>query len=184
MTIPAIRRQSTTLLLIDIQERLLAAMDPQLAPALVKQLGILVEGAKALGLPVLTTEQYPKGLGPTIALLRERLEEPPLEKLEFSAFANHKVRESILTHGTHSVILCGMETHVCVYQTARDLLGYGFHVFIPRDAVLSRQEQNVQVGLSLCERSGAVITSVEAVLFEMVGSAADPSFKEISRLIR
>ena len=184
MTIPALRRQSTTLLLIDLQERLLAAMDPQLAPTLVKQLGVLVEGAKVLGLPVLTTEQYPKGLGPTIASLRERLDEPPIEKLEFSAFANQRARESIMARGAHSVILCGMETHVCVYQTARDLLGYGFHVFIPRDAVLSRKELNVQTGLSLCERAGAVITSVEAVLFELVGSAADPSFKEISRLIR
>jgi hypothetical protein len=184
MTIPVIRRQGTTLLLIDIQEKLLAAMDQDLAPFLLKQLEVLVSSTKILGLPALTTEQYPKGLGPTIASLREKLTEPPIEKLEFSAFANHNARESLLAHNTRSVILCGMEAHVCVYQTARDLLRYGFQVFIPRDAVLSRTEMNLQTGLALCEKSGAVITSVETTLFEMVGSAADPSFKEISRLIR
>jgi nicotinamidase-related amidase len=135
-------------------------------------------------LSVIATEQYPKGLGPTIAPLRERLEAPPLEKVEFSAFANEGARAALLAGGARSIILGGVEAHVCVYQTARDLLAEGFQVFIPREAVLSRTAQNAQVGLALCERAGAVITSVEAVLFELVGSAADKSFKEISRLIR
>jgi nicotinamidase-related amidase len=184
MAIPAIRRQSATLLLIDVQEKLLAAMEPEKAPGFVKQVGTLVDGARVLGIPVVTTGQYPKGLGPTIAPLKEKLSEAPIEKVEFSAFANHQAREALVRRGSHSIIVCGMETHVCVYQTARDLIQYGFQVFLPRDAVLSRRELNVQAGLSLCERSGAILTSVEAVLFEMVGSAADPSFKEISKLIR
>jgi nicotinamidase-related amidase len=182
--ISSLQRQSTTLLLVDIQEKLLAAMDQNEAPSLVRQLGILVDGAKVLGLPILATEQYPKGLGPTIPSLKEKLAEAPIEKMEFSAFANERARDALKAHKTNSVILCGMETHVCVYQTARDLLSHGFHVFIPEEAVLSRRDVNVRVGLGLCERAGAVITSVETILFEMVGSASDKSFKEISRLIR
>jgi nicotinamidase-related amidase len=184
MLIPVIRRQSAALLVIDVQEKLLAAMEPSLAPGLVKQVGTLIDGAKVLGLPVLATEQYPKGLGPTVPSLRERLTDAPFEKMEFSSFGNAATRDALLARRVQSIVVCGMETHVCVYQTVRDLVKQGFSVFLPKDAVLSRSALNVETGLALCERAGAVLTSVEAVLFEMVKSAADPSFKEISKLIR
>lgn len=184
MTIPALRRQQTTLLVVDMQERLLAAMEPNKTPELLRQVGILLDGAKALGLSVVSTEQYPKGLGPTVASLREKLAAPPIEKLEFSALANPRAKEAIAGSNASAIILCGVETHVCIYQTARDLCAAGYRVFIPRDAVLSRRESNVLTGLSLCEKAGAIISSVEAVLFDMVGGGGDSSFKEISRLLK
>lgn len=184
-TFPRLQRDTALLLVIDVQERLLAAMQSEPAREMVRQIGILLDGARALGVPVVATEQYPKGLGPTIPEIAERLgDSPRIEKVEFSVCASVPAREAVVQSGRKQVILCGMEAHVCVYQTACDLLREGFSVYIPRDAVLSRRESNREVGLSLAEKAGALVTSTETVLFEMVGSAKDSAFKEISRLVR
>lgn len=179
-----LERGETLLLVIDLQERLMRAMPEAEGRELVRQVGILIEGAKLLSLPIIATEQYPKGLGQTVPELRARLPEAPIEKLEFSACAKEEAKRAIAASGRGSVLVCGVEAHVCVYQTARDLLGEGFSVFIPEDAVLSRRESNRRVGLRLAEQAGAILTSTETALFELVGSAADPSFKELSRLLR
>ena len=129
----------------------------------------LVRGAKAVGIPIVVTEQYPKGLGNTVPEVAEQLPEgvAPIEKVCFSA----PEAEGFDLDGRDQALVCGVEAHVCVNQTALDLLDQGVEVHVARDAVGSRSDENRQVGLAKAERAGAVITSVETALFELVGRA-------------
>lgn len=174
------------LLVVDLQERLAAAMDAAALDRVVRNTIALVEGAKVLGLPVIVTEQYPKGIGPTLAAIRAALPDDarPIEKVDFSCAAVPAVREALARVGRDQLVVVGMEAHVCVYQTARDLAAEGRHVFVPHDAVLSRADENRRIGLSLAERAGAAVTATETVLFDLLGRAGTPAFKEISRLIK
>jgi nicotinamidase-related amidase len=149
-----------------------------------KNAGILIKAARRLGLPVVASEQYVKGLGPTVPAIRELLPSPPVEKIAFSCANAKEVAERIEATGRRQVICVGMESHVCVFQTVRDLLRKDFQVFVPGDAIVSRTEENRQVGLNLCEKAGAVVTSTETVLFDLLGTAGTPEFKELSPLIR
>jgi nicotinamidase-related amidase len=141
----------------------------------------LVRGAEAVDIPVIVTEQYPQGLGETVPAVAEALPEgaEPLEKICFAA----PDAEGFDLGGRDQVLLCGVETHVCVNQTALDLLDSGVEVHVARDAVGSRFEENKDVGLEKMERAGAVITSVETALFELVGRAGTDEFKRVQRLI-
>jgi nicotinamidase-related amidase len=142
---------------------------------------VLIEGAKALGVPVVVTEQYPKGLGHTVPEVAEHLNgTEPIEKLCFSATK----ADGFDTHGREQALVCGIETHVCVSQTAHDLLEQGLEVHVPQDAVTSRTAENREVGLRKMERSGAVITSVETALFELLGAAGSDEFKAVQRLVK
>ncbi|MDY7224842.1 isochorismatase family protein [Hyalangium rubrum] len=171
-----------SLLVVDIQERLCAAMEPEALERLLKRTGAAIEGAKALKLPILVTEQYPKGLGPTHARVRERLgEHKSMEKLEFSG-AVPDVLAAL--QGRKQVLLAGMETHICVFQTARDLVEKGFEVWLLADAVLSRSAEDRRVGFELCKEVGARVTTVESALFDMLGRAGSPEFKAISAAVR
>lgn len=179
------RRDETLLIVVDVQERLLGAMPAGEVPALLRQVGILIDAARVLGLPVLLTEQYTRGLGPTAEALLARVQASErLEKLEFSVYQNEAARQRIHQHAPKTAIVCGVEAHVCVYQTARDLAGAGLRVIVPEDAVLSRHEKNRRAGLHLIEAAGGLCSSVEAVLFDLVGRASDPCFKEISKLVK
>jgi nicotinamidase-related amidase len=180
----ALDRKNALLLVVDVQERLFKAMPQDAQAPLLKNLDILVKAARTLKLPVLASEQYPKGLGPTIASLRETLPSAPLEKLQFSCAGNPAIAEAIRASGRSQVVVAGMEAHVCVYQTVRDLTGSGFTVFVPRDAVISRTADNKATGLALCERAGAVLTSTEASVFDLLGAAGTAEFKEISPLLK
>jgi nicotinamidase-related amidase len=141
----------------------------------------LIRGADALAVPVIVTEQYPKGLGETVSTVAEALPAgaEPLEKLCFAA----PDAEGFDLGGRDQVLLCGVETHVCVNQSALGLLDSGVEVHVAKDAVGSRFEQNKDVGLEKMERAGAVITSVETALFELVGRAGTDEFKQVQRLI-
>jgi nicotinamidase-related amidase len=141
----------------------------------------LVGGAEAVGIPVHITEQYPKGLGETVPAVAERLPEgvEPIEKLCFSAAQ----ADGFDLGGRDQVLICGVETHVCVNQSALDLLGEGVEVHVAEDAVGSRFQQNKEVGLHKMERAGAVVTSVETALFELVGVAGTEEFKQVQKLI-
>lgn len=179
---PRFRRESAALLVVDLQERLAAAMPPEALARVVRRAVAAVEGARALGLPIVVTEQYPKGLGPTVAALRERIEGfAPIEKLRFSAWVP-EVRA--LLAGRPQVLVVGMEAHVCVFQTVRDLAEAGLTPFLARDAVLSRTQEDLEVGLSLCEGAGAIITSVEAALFDALIEAGGPVFKAVSAAVK
>ncbi|MBN1204811.1 MAG: isochorismatase family protein [Myxococcaceae bacterium] len=173
---------NAALLVVDIQERLCAAMEKEPLERMLKRAGAAIEGAKALKLPILVTEQYSKGLGPTHAWLRERLGElKPVEKLEFSA-ATPEVLAGL--QGRKQLLLVGMETHICVFQTARDLVEKGFEVWLCADAVLSRSAEDRRVGFELCKEIGARVTTVESALFDMLGRAGSPEFKAISAAVR
>ena len=177
-------RAKALVLVIDVQEKLARAMPPEAEARMEKNAGILVKAARRLGLPVVASEQYVKGLGPTVPALRELLPVPPIEKVEFSCANSTSLAIAIEKTNRRQVIAVGMESHVCVFQTVRDLLRKDFQVFVPRDAIVSRTEENRQVGLNLCERAGAVVTSTETVLFDLLGTAGTPEFKELSPLIR
>lgn len=175
-------RTASSLLVIDIQERLAAAMPPARLERLLNRTLAAIDGAKALGLPIVVTEQYPKGLGPTMKVVAERIPDfKPIEKLEFSAFVP-EVKERLA--GRPNVLVTGMETHVCVFQTVRALKEAGLIPYLAADAVLSRTEVDLQIGLDLCRSAGAQVTSVETVLFDALGRAGGPEFKAISAAVK
>ena len=178
--------ERTIVLCVDVQERLSAAIPAELLQRLRKNAAILLRGAAALGVPVLVSEQYKKGLGDTLPDLLEAL--PPgsrrFEKLAFSAWASAPVAQAIVDSGRSQVIVFGMETHICVFQTTRDLCHTGFSVHLPHDAVASRDPENMRLGLVLAERAGAVVTSVETVLFDLLHRAGSAEFKTISALVK
>ncbi len=143
---------------------------------------ILLEAAQEVGIPVIVTEQYPKGLGETVPAVREKLPEgvTPLEKLKFSAAA----ADGFDLAEREQAIVCGIETHVCVSHTVLDLLEEGTEVHIVADAVGSRAESNRELALRKAERAGAILTSVETVLFELVREAGTPEFKRLQGLVK
>ena len=182
-------RERAALLVIDVQERLAAAMPPQALATLERNVAILAEVARRFGVPVVLSEQYPRGLGKTTGPIAAALEPlganvHRLEKVEFSA-ARAEAFEPIWSQIRRDHwIVCGMESHVCVYQTARDLLERDARVHLVRDAVCSRAQQNADTGVALMDRAGAIITTTEIVAFDLLGAAGSEDFKAISRLIR
>src|SRR5262245_23689185 len=171
----------TALLVIDVQEKLMVRIPD--ADALVRNLAFLIDALRLLRMPVLATEQYPKGLGPTVAPLRERLPERP-DKVAFSCAAIPQVVETLHREARPKVVLAGIETHVCIAQTALDLLALGFRVYLPVDAVGARYRIDHDVALRRLENAGAVLTTSEGVVFESLGSAAHPAFKQVSTLVQ
>jgi nicotinamidase-related amidase len=178
-----LERDRAALVVVDVQE----AFRPAVLDfdTVVENVDKLVQGANALGVPVLVTEQYPKGLGRTVPELAEHLDGiEPIEKVCFSAAGSEEFNRALVATGRSQVLLCGIESHVCVNQTADDLIGRGLEVHVAQDAVTSRSEQNRELGLHKMERGGAVVTSVETALFELLGAAGTPEFKEIQRLVK
>ncbi|MFZ5833427.1 MAG: hydrolase [Planctomycetota bacterium] len=171
----------TALLVIDIQEKLLPAIDG--GGRVVWNARRLIDGAKLLDVPIAATEQYPRGLGPTVPILVERLTERP-SKLSFSCGGCPGLFDAWEALGVGKLLVCGMETHVCVQQTVLDLLGYGWRVYVAVDAVGSRYPLDHRTALERMSASGATLTTTEAALFELCQTAAAPQFKEISRLVR
>lgn len=179
-------RACTSLLIIDIQERLAPAMPAEVLAGVLRSTRILIETAREFYLPVVVSEQYPKGLGPTVAEIREALpaETQPREKLAFSCCAESGFRPIFDPPSPRDWILCGMEAHVCVLQTALDLLQRRQRVFIAADGVCSRVKYNWQIGLDLMRQAGAVIGSAEIFAFSLLGAAGSESFKRISRIVK
>ena len=178
-----LQKEMTALALIDVQGKLATLMDGR--EELYRQLQILVKGAQALELPIFWMEQYPEGLGPTIPELAELLpDQQPLAKLCFSACGQEEFLNGLQKSGRRQVIVAGIETHICVYQTARDLLDEQYQVEVVADAVSSRSAANKAIGIEKMRRAGAGITSVETVLFELLREAGTPQFKEIARLVK
>ncbi len=178
--------QESLLLCVDVQERLCAAMPKDALAQLVQNATRLLKGAQILGIPVVVSEQYRRGLGGTIPELASLIPagSSNLEKLEFSAWAAPALAAAIAETGRSQIIVIGMETHICVYQTVRDLAHVGYKVHIPHDAVCSRHPENARVGLVLAERAGGVVTSTETVLFDWLHRAGSADFKAISALVR
>jgi nicotinamidase-related amidase len=178
-----LRRPGAGLLVIDIQERLLPAMwEPDRVVANARR---LVEGANILGVPVFVTEQYRRGLGPTVPAIADVIPGfAPVEKLVFSAGDVPGIAQALPAHGVESVLLCGIEAHVCVCQTALDLIANGYRVFVAGDATSSRTPANHQAALDRLRSAGAVPVSTEMALFELLGEAGTEDFKRILALVR
>ena len=171
--------ERTALMVIDVQEGFRKAVPG--FERVTKATATLVEGAEAIGIPIVISEQYPKGLGETAPEVAERLPDGTerLEKLVFSTAE----AEGFDLGGRDQVLVCGLETHVCVSQTVLDLLGRGVEVQVAEDAVGSRSDENKRIGLRKMERAGAVLTSVETALFEFLGQAGTDEFKRVQRLV-
>ena len=170
-----VRRDRTALVVVDVQE----GFRPYASfTAVASACGKLVRAARLLDVPRIHSEQYPKGLGrtaPEVGIEEER----PIEKTVFSAAR----ADGFDLHGRDQAIVCGIETHVCVSQTVHDLLDRGVTVHVPADAVGSRHPIDYERGVERMERAGAVISTVEAALFELLGSADAPEFKAVQKLI-
>ena len=181
-----IHRDSAALLVVDMQERLLAAFPDERRAPVVRCASILVETAVTMGIPIIVSEQYAKGLGPTIADVRDRIGAgfAPIEKMVFSCGRSPEFKAALDATGRRDVILAGVEAHVCVLQTAMDLLRDGYQVYVPADAVTSRRDLDWRTGLNLMEKAGAVIGTTEIFVFQLLERAGTDEFKTISKLIR
>lgn len=177
-------KNDAVLVVIDVQEKLCRAMDEKVLERLTTNIGILQEAARELGMPQVATEQYVKGLGETLCVLKDRLAEPAIEKMTFSCCGETPFPDRLKALGRKQVIVTGMETHVCVLQTVLELLDAGFVVHLVRDAVMSRRKDNWFVGLETARAAGAVITSTEAALFQLLKVAGTEEFKKLSKLVR
>lgn len=176
---------NSVLVLVDVQTRLNDVMYNK--DELIPQLEKLLKGMELLDIPVLWLEQYPKGLGTTVDSLKELLKArgySPIAKNTFSACGNDEFLDALEALDVEHIMVAGMESHICVYQTARDLLADEFDVDVIVDCVASRTSENKQIGINRMVDCGAGVTSLETVLFELLESADHPKFKEISRLIK
>lgn len=172
------------LVIIDMQTRLSAVMPTDPVQGVIQYAGILAQSAAMLEVPVLVTEQYPKGLGHTLPALANHLAQAAIvEKTTFSCLAEPKF-ERHLTRDRTQIVLAGMEAHICVLQTALDLLASGKQVFVVEDAVISRNPAHKMNAINRMREAGCVITNSESVLFEWLGKAEGEVFKAISKLIR
>jgi nicotinamidase-related amidase len=171
----------TALLVIDVQEKLMVKVPG--AADLTRNIAFLIDGARLLGVPVAATEQYPKGLGPTVPDLARRLPQRP-DKVAFSSCAVAGLVEAFRPQGRSRIVLAGIESHVCVLNTALDLLAADFRVYLAVDALGSRFAIDHETALRRLEQAGAILTTVETALFEMVGGASHPRFKQVSALVQ
>jgi nicotinamidase-related amidase len=181
-----LERGKAALVVIDAQERLARVIHEY--EKLERNIERLVRGCHVLGVPALVTEQYPKGLGPTTPALKRAIEEThavrPIEKTCFSSLGSEEFEARMQGLCRSQVLVAGVEAHVCVYQTVRDLLGSGYEVTVVADAVSSRSPENRELALRRMADDGAHIASTEMVLFEMTAEAGTEEFRRISALVR
>ena len=181
-----ITREDSVYLLVDVQTQLFSVMGESDRRMVEKNSSILISGMNELSVPLVVTEQYTKGLGITIESLRTTLGETyrPVEKLAFSCWGEPVAREKLRQTGKKHVIISGIERHVCILQTVIDLLANGYNVSVVADAICSRYQSDREIALKMMEQMGAVVTTTEIVLFQMLGVAGSPEFKAISKLVK
>jgi nicotinamidase-related amidase len=175
------RSTDSALLVVDVQQKLMDKIPS--APALERNIAFLIDGARVLDVQTMATEQYPKGLGPIVQSLSDRLPQR-WDKLAFSCCAVQQLGDRLHQSGKSAVLLAGIETHVCILHTALDLLDHRFRVYIAVDAVSSRYALDHEIALRRLEHAGAVLTTSEGAIFEWLGSAQHPRFKDISLLVQ
>ena len=172
------------LVIVDVQSRLATVMPAHAMQAVLKNCSILAQTARLLGVAMIVTEQYPKGLGHTVPELATLISNiHPVEKTAFSCMAESRFTRQ-LTRDHSQIILSGMEAHICIVQTALDLMQAGKQVFVVEDAVISRDPANKSNALARMRDAGGVITNTESVVFEWLGAAEGEVFKAVSKLIR
>ncbi|MCD4700040.1 MAG: hydrolase [Phycisphaerae bacterium] len=173
---------NTLLVVIDVQGKLAQSMHEK--ASLFEDIAKLIKAAGVLEVPIIRTEQYPEGLGATIPEIAELLPGEAISKIAFSCCGERRFAEAMEKSGRNQVLLCGIETHVCVYQTAIDLLESGHEVHVVADAVSSRTAANKAIGLAKMKDAGAAVTSVETALFELLKEAEGEKFKAILRIVK
>ncbi|HOV85662.1 MAG TPA: isochorismatase family protein [Syntrophobacteraceae bacterium] len=177
------RREDSLLLVIDIQEAMLKVIDPWEEP--VRRTNQLIEAAGILGIPVLATEQYPKGLGPTVPEVAKNLGPSAIfPKEHFSACLEEGFLDRVREFSRSQIVVTGMETHVCVLQTGMDLLANGFQVQVVKNAVASRFREDYQTALDLFRQAGAVVTSAEIVIFQWARRSNTDEFRKILPVVK
>jgi len=175
----------TALVLVDIQERLLKLMKPKIWDSVLPRILLLTDMLQFLERPVFVTEQYPEGLGSTVKAVKDRLNAfQPLEKSTFSCWGQVSFQENLRRSGAGTVVLTGMEAHICIHETAMDLKKNGFNVIVPADAVISSGKLKWQTGLRQMEQAGIHISSSETVLFHLLGSCNHPAFGKMISLLK
>jgi len=188
----ALSRSRAALLVVDLQERLFPAMPEEVAGRVLRHTAILIDAAARLGLPIVCSQQYPKGLGGTVPAIEQALAAAAaagaavhrFDKLEFSAAASPAFAALWPHLKRDQWIVTGMEAHVCVYQSTRDLAARGAAVHVVADAVCSRTKANWRLGLQLAERAGAIPTSTEVCVFDLLGRAGTDEFRALSKAIK
>jgi nicotinamidase-related amidase len=175
--------ENTTLLIIDIQGNLAHLMHGK--ELLFKNVQKLIKGIQILGIPILWVEQNPQGLGPTIPEIADILSNiQPISKMSFSSCRNDDFLQALNALNRKQVLVAGIEAHVCVYQTAADIVDIGYEVQVVTDAVSSRNVENKEIGLQRMRDSGVSLTSVETALFELLKVAEGEPFKEILKIVK
>ena len=176
-------KENSLLLIIDIQERLVHALDKDVV---VKKAVTLTQAAKLLEIPIIATEQYPKGLGSTMPVIKEKFakDSKVIEKTVFSACKADGFLETLKSFKKTQIVVCGIETHVCVHQSVADLISVGFEVYVAKDACASRNKYEFKQGIERMQENGARISCLEIILFEWIKDAKNPNFKEIQALIK
>lgn len=178
-----LKKESTALLIIDLQEKILPVIrniDSVLDNAIK-----LIKGFKTLNLPIYFTEQYPKGLGPTSQKILSELQGyHAIQKMSFSCFGAEELFNELKSKKLHQIVIAGVESHVCVQQTVLDLLANDFQVNVAADAVSSRREFDFLIALDRMRTLGAEITTTESILFELLEVCGTPEFKEISKIVK
>lgn len=175
--------QEALVLLVDMQEKLVPSIWGK--ERLLRRCRLLLRGLALMGQPVLVSHQYTKGLGETVECLRQELPHyDPMEKMTFSCWAEESIAKAIRDSGRGTVILCGIEAHICVQQTALELLDAGYRVILLADCLSSRREEDLQVALERMQQAGAEVTTCEALLYELMGRAGTEQFKQFSRMIK
>lgn len=176
-------RKESLLLVIDVQERLVGALDKDVV---VNRTATLAKAAKIMEIPTIATQQYSKGLGQIVETVKQSLpkDTPIVEKSAFSAVKEKGFMDILKSYNKSQIVICGIETHVCVHQTATDLITEGYDVYIAKDACASRGKYEFKQGIERMEANGAKISCVETILFEWLRSAKNPYFKEVQALIK
>jgi len=180
-----LEREEAVLIVVDVQDALMRKMDQEVGKNLIRNIQTLLTFAKEMALPILMTEQYPKGLGKTIPEIEAKVEAIlPIEKLSFSCCGVETFNEKLSQSGRKKVILTGIETHVCVLQTANDLIQKGYGVHAVADAICSRRKLDWEVGLRWMEKRGAVISTTEIIAFQLLKEAGTEEFRGLSKLFK
>lgn len=183
MSIKLLDRERAGLVIIDVQKKLMDVMGRR--ERVIDNLKKLIHLFRLFNLPVLLTEQYPKMLGPTVPGIKEVLPDiNPVKKVEFNCCAVEEFNDRINKTGIRDIVLTGVESHICVFQTCYTLLEKGFNLHVPVDAVDSRTDENLNIGIQLMKDAGAAITSTETIIFQILKKAGTDEFKEMLKLIR
>jgi nicotinamidase-related amidase len=176
-------RENTVLLVIDVQEKILPVIKE--SEHVVQNVLKLINGFKIMKTPIYLTEQYPKGLGPTDPRIKDALVgQEPIQKMTFSCYGAGNLFDELEKKNITKVVVCGIESHVCVLQTVLDLLANEFQVFLAADATSSRRKFDCEIALKRMEKNGAEITLTESILFEMLNVCGTEEFKAVSKLIK